>query len=88
MRAVKAGWRTSRIRAKYPRLFESSFFKGTGRSTDNDIYGSTAEKPLIETPNGIFAMSEDGIAANIKYLKSIGIAADRSMFDTSLLDQI
>jgi hypothetical protein len=30
-------------------------------------------------------MSEAGIAANIGYLKSVGIAADRSMFDTSLL---
>ena len=29
-----------------------------------------------------------GIAANIGYLKSIGIPADRSMFDTTLLEQI
>jgi hypothetical protein len=33
-------------------------------------------------------MSEEGIAANIRYLKSIGIAADRSMFDTTLLEQV
>ena len=33
-------------------------------------------------------MSEDGIAANIRYLKSIGIAAERSMFDTTLLEQV
>ena len=30
-------------------------------------------------------MSEAGIAANVAYLKSVGIAADRSMFDTTLL---
>jgi hypothetical protein len=33
-------------------------------------------------------MTEDDIAANIKYLKSIGIAAERSIFDTTLLEQI
>jgi hypothetical protein len=40
------------------------------------------------TPNEIFSMTEGGIAANIKYLKSIGIAADRSRSDTSLLEQV
>jgi ABC-type nitrate/sulfonate/bicarbonate transport system substrate-binding protein len=89
LRASRQGWvENFKDPAKYPRMFESSFFKGTGRSTDNDVFGSTAEKSLIESPNGIFAMSEDGIAANIKYLKSIGIAADRAMFDTSLLEQL
>jgi ABC-type nitrate/sulfonate/bicarbonate transport system substrate-binding protein len=89
LRAGRQGWvENFKDPAKYPKMFESSFFKGTGRSTDNDVFGSTTEKPLIENPNGIFSMSDEGIAANIKYLKSIGIAADRSMFDTSLLEQI
>jgi hypothetical protein len=39
----------------------------------------------MQTPSGIYSMTESGIAANIGYLKSVGIAADRSMFDTSLL---
>jgi hypothetical protein len=89
LRASRQGWvENFKDPAKYPHVFESSFFKGTGRSTDNDVYGSGAEKPLIESSNGIFAMSEEGIAANIQYLKSIGIAADRAMFDTSLLEQV
>ncbi len=33
-------------------------------------------------------MTEEGIAANIRYLRSIGIMADRSMFDTTLLEQL
>ena len=33
-------------------------------------------------------MTEAGIAANIRYLKGIGIAADRSMFDTTLLEKV
>jgi ABC-type nitrate/sulfonate/bicarbonate transport system substrate-binding protein len=89
LRASRQGWvENFKDPAKYPKMFENSFFKGTGRSTDNDVYGSAAEKPLIETPNGVFAMSEQGIAANIKYLNGIGIAADRSLFDTSLLEQV
>ena len=89
LRASRQGWAENfKDPAKYPKLFANSYFKGTGRATDNDVYGSTAEKPLIEAPNGIYSMSDEGIAANIKYLKSIGIAADRSMFDTSVLEQI
>lgn len=33
-------------------------------------------------------MTEGGIAANIKYLTSMGIAADRAMFDISPLEQV
>ena len=89
LRASRQGWAENfKDPAKYPKLFQDSFFKGTGRSVANDIYGSTSEQPLIDTPNGIFSMSEESIAANIKYLKSIGIAAERSMFDTTLLEQI
>jgi ABC-type nitrate/sulfonate/bicarbonate transport system substrate-binding protein len=89
LRASRQGWAENfKDPAKYPKLFQESFFKGTGRSVANDIFGSSSEKPLIDTPNGIFSMSEESIAANIKYLKSIGIAADRSMFDTTLLEQI
>jgi ABC-type nitrate/sulfonate/bicarbonate transport system substrate-binding protein len=89
LRASRQGWAENfKDPSKYPKLFENSFFKGTGRATDNDVYGSTAEKPLIEAPNGIYSMSDEGIAANIAYLKSIGIAADRSMFDTRVLEQI
>jgi ABC-type nitrate/sulfonate/bicarbonate transport system substrate-binding protein len=89
LRASRQGWAENfKDPAKYPKLFQESFFKGTGRSVANDIFGSTSEKPLIDTPSGIFSMSEESIAANIKYLKSIGIAADRSMFDTTLLEKI
>jgi ABC-type nitrate/sulfonate/bicarbonate transport system substrate-binding protein len=89
LRASRQGWTENfKDPAKYPRLFRNSWFKGTGRATENDVYTNTADQPLIETPHGIFAMTEEGIAANIRYLRSIGIMADRSMFDTTLLEQL
>jgi NMT1/THI5 like len=89
LRASRQGWAENfKDTAKYPREFKNSWFSGTGRATENDIYTNTADKPLIDTPHGILAMTEDGIAANIRYLKSTGVMADRSMFDTTLLDNV
>jgi len=87
LKASRAAWvENFKDPAKYPTQFKNSWFGGTGRTTENDIFTNTANKPLIDTPSGIFSMTEAGIGANISYLKSVGIAADRSMFDTSLLD--
>jgi hypothetical protein len=89
LRASRQGWvENFTDTTKYPRAFKSSWFSGTGRATDNDIYTNTADKPLIESPHGIYSMTEEGIGANIRYLKSIGITADRAMFDTTLLEKV
>jgi len=89
LRASRAAWvENLKDPAKYPTQFKNTWLSGTGRATENDIYTNTADKPLIDTPSGIFSMTAAGIAANIGYLKSVGIAADRSMFDTSLLADI
>jgi ABC-type nitrate/sulfonate/bicarbonate transport system substrate-binding protein len=86
LKASRAAWAENfKDPKKYPALFKDSWLKGTGRATENDIFTNTADKPLMEAPDGIFSMSEAGIAANVAYLKSVGIAADRSMFDTTLL---
>jgi ABC-type nitrate/sulfonate/bicarbonate transport system substrate-binding protein len=89
LRASRQGWAENfKDPARYPHVLQDSWFKGTGRTAANEIYTNTADRPLIDTPSGIFSMSEAGIADNIKYLKSIGINADRSMFDTSLLEKV
>jgi ABC-type nitrate/sulfonate/bicarbonate transport system substrate-binding protein len=89
LRASRQGWAENfKEPAKYPQLLKDSWLSGTGRSTANDIYTNTADQPLIDAPSGIFSMSEAGIADNIRYLKSIGINANRAMFDTSLLEKI
>ena len=74
--------------ALWPPKWETTWFKGTGRSIANEIYFNTAQKPLIESPNGIFSMDEEGIQKNIDALGQIGIKATREMFDTTLLAEI
>jgi ABC-type nitrate/sulfonate/bicarbonate transport system substrate-binding protein len=89
LRASRAAWALNfKNPVKYPTQFKASWFSGTGRATENDIFTNKANQPLIDTPNGIFAMTDAGIAANVGYLKSVGIPADRSMFDASLLAEL
>lgn len=90
LRASRKGWQENlKNPALYPKQFKDTWFKGTGRATDNDVFTNTADKPLIESLHGIFAMTEDGIAQNIDYLQGkAGIAATRAMFDTTLLAEI
>lgn len=86
LRASRRGWTENfRDPARYPQRFKDSWFKGTGRDLANEIFTNRANQPLMESPGGLFAMSEEAIAANIGYLRSIGIQATRSMFDTTLL---
>jgi ABC-type nitrate/sulfonate/bicarbonate transport system substrate-binding protein len=65
--------------------FSKSYFKGTGRTAAADTFLATAEKPLMDSPSGYYAMTADGIAGNVKALNEAGIAAKANMFDTSLL---
>lgn len=89
LRASRKGWTDNFVDpAAWPPKFADSWYKGTGRTIDNEIYFNNAQKPLIEHPKGIFAMDEEGIQKNIDALGRIGIKATREMFDTSLLDEI
>ena len=89
LRASRKGWvENFKDPAAMPPSFANSWFKGTGRSTDADIFLNTTEKPLIDNPAGIYALTEDGIAANIKALAEVGIIATREMFDTTLIAEL
>ncbi len=89
LRASRAGWNQNfEDPNKYPKLFMDSFFKGTGRTLENEIYFNKAQKELMVAPNGIFSMSQASIDANIKSLREIGLEAKAEMFDTSLLEEI
>jgi len=86
---IKQGWDENlKDPAAYPPKFIDSWFKGTGRSVENEVYFNTAQKPLIESPHGIFSMSEEAIEKTIAALGTIGIAAKRDHFDTTLLEEI
>lgn len=89
LRASRKGWvENLKDPAVYPPTFEKTWFAGTGRTIDNEIYFNTAQKPLIEHPDGIFAMTDADIEKNIAALSEVGIKATKDMFDTSLLAEI
>ncbi|MDQ0467585.1 ABC transporter substrate-binding protein [Labrys wisconsinensis] len=87
--ASRRGWvENLKDPAAYPPQFKDSHFKGTGRSIDNEVFYNAAQKPLIETPKGIFSMSEEDIDKTIEALGRVGIKARKDMFDTSLLAEL
>lgn len=89
LRASRQGWEENLKDPKvYPAKFEKTWFKGTGRTLANDIFTNTADKPLIESSHGIFAMTDEDIQKNIEALAAIGIKAKKSYFDTSLLAEL
>ena len=89
LRASRKGWEINLADpAVWPPKFADTWFKGTGRTIENEIFFNTAQKPLIELPNGIFSMDEEGIGKNIEALGQIGIKATREMFDATLLEEI
>lgn len=65
-----------------------SWFAGTGRSLENELFFNHAQQPLMESPAGYMAMTEDGIDANLEALARVGINGTRDMFDTTLLEEI
>lgn len=89
LRASRQGWvENFKDPAAWPPRFETTWFAGTGRTVANELYFNKAQQPLIEAPEGIFAMTEEGIAKNIEALAQIGIKATREMFDTTLLAEV
>ncbi len=88
LRASRKGWDENlKDPAAYPPKFIDSWFKGTGRSVENEVYFNTAQKPLIESPWHI--LHERGShRKTIAALGTIGIAAKRDHFDTTLLEEI
>jgi ABC-type nitrate/sulfonate/bicarbonate transport system substrate-binding protein len=89
LRASRRGWEENfKDPNAYPPQFADSWFEGTGRTVENEMFFNNAQKPLIEHPDGIFSMSEEGIEKNIAALAEIGITARRDMFDTTLLQEV
>lgn len=86
LQASQKGWiENFKDVSKYPSMFEDSYFKGTGRTIQNEIYFNKAQQALMESPNGIFSMSEESIENNIKSLEAVGIKARRDMFINDLI---
>lgn len=89
LRASRSGWNEALADpALWPPKWRDSWFAGTGRTIENEVFFNTAQKGLIMADAGVFSISEEAIEGNIKALESIGITARRDMFDTTLLDEI
>lgn len=89
LRASRKGWAQNFADPeKWPPRLMTSHFSGTNRTVENEIYFNRAQQPLMQSEAGYFSMSEDDIKSTIASLNSIGLAATRSMFDTSLLAQV
>ena len=89
LRASRKGWEENfKDPNGWPPKFAETWFKGTGRTIENEIFFNNAQRPLMETPNGFLSMSDESIAKNIEALGQVGIKATKDMFDTSLLAEI
>lgn len=89
LRASRKGWvENNADTTLWPPKWADTHFAGTGRSIDNEVFFNGAQKPLIDSPAGIFAMTEEGIEANLSALGEVGIVGSRDMFDTTLLEEI
>ncbi len=89
LRASRKGWVENNVdTALWPAKWADTHFAGTGRTIDNEVFFNEAQKPLMENPAGIFAMTEEGIDANLSALAEVGINGSRDMFDTTLLEAI
>lgn len=89
LRASRRGWDDNfKDLEGWPPKFRDSWFKGTGRSIENEIYFNRAQQPLITHPKGVFTMTDEAIAACVDSLVAVGIKAERAHFDTSLVDSL
>ena len=89
LRASRKGWKENFADpAKYPPLYNDTWFKGNGGTVEAEIYFNQTQLALMDTPNGIYAMSKEGIERNIEALDKLGIKAKRDLFDTTLLAEV
>ncbi|WFE76963.1 ABC transporter substrate-binding protein [Roseinatronobacter sp. S2] len=89
LRASRRGWVENFADPDlWPPRWMDSWFAGTGRSLENELFFNHAQQPLMESPAGYMAMTEDGIDANLEALARVGINGTRDMFDTTLLEEI
>lgn len=89
LRASRKGWvENNADTTLWPAKWADTHFAGTGRTIANEEFFNEAQKPLMEHPEGIFAMTEEGIEGNLSALREVGIEGTRDMFDTTLLEEI
>ena len=89
LRASRRGWEENfKDPNGWPPKWAETWFAGTGRTIENEIFFNNAQQPLMASPAGYMGMTEEGIEANLRALAEVGINGTRDMFDTTLLEEI
>ena len=89
LRASRKGWEANfKDPNGWPPKWADTWFAGTGRSIENEIFFNNAQQPLMESQAGYMGMTEEVIEANLRALAEVGIKGTRDMFDTTLLEEI
>lgn len=89
LRASRRGWvENFEDPDLWPPRWMDTWFAGTGRSLENELFFNHAQQPLMASPAGYMAMTEEGIEANLEALARVGINGTRDMFDTTLLEEL
>ena len=89
LKASRRGWKENFDKlGVYEERFASTWFKGTGRSVENEKFFNKAQQSLMEAPNGFYSMSEQSISDCIESLKATGVNASKDMFVTDLLEEL
>lgn len=89
LRASRKGWDENfKDAAGWPPKFKDTWFKGTGRSIENEVFFNQAQKPLIQHPNGVYALTDEAVGKCVEALVAVDVKASKSHFDASLLKEI
>jgi ABC-type nitrate/sulfonate/bicarbonate transport system substrate-binding protein len=89
LRASRKGWdKEFEAPGQAALAWEDSWFKGNGYTPQMTQFHSNIQVDLIDHEDGIYSMTEEWIEQTLVSLNSVGIAATKDMFDTSLLAEI
>lgn len=64
------------------------FLAETNRSLEQELAFNKRQQSLIESPSGVFFMSQDSIRKTVTALNLIGIQATAEMFDNSIVEEL
>jgi len=89
LRASRHGWdQDLAAPADWPPTWQQSWLKDAKAPPAAAIAANIAQKPLISSGFGIFALDEDAVDACLDALGRTGLKGREEMFDGSLLDDI
>lgn len=89
LKAARKGWDENLADPSvYPPQWKDTWFAGTGRTIENEVFFNNAQKALITSQKGVFSMSDEDIDKCLAALDAIGVKGSRDMFDTTLLEEV